>query len=219
MKASPTIDKLAAALAKAQGALTAVVKDRTNPHFRNTYATLDAIIATVRPVLATNQLALLQGAAEPLLDEAGRVCALTVETRLLHASGEWIENAITVPLAKVDPQGAGSALTYGRRYSVAALLALATDDDDDAEGATVRADIAHPARPQAVQPVGTTAPRQSTPRQEPLAGAPGCPKCDGAMWDNRGTPEKPKLNPKAPDWKCRDTSCDGVIWPPKEARA
>ncbi|HKG93619.1 MAG TPA: Rad52/Rad22 family DNA repair protein [Gemmatimonadaceae bacterium] len=44
---------------------------------------------------------------------------------------------------------------------------------------------------------------------------PSCPKCDGRMWDNRST----KRNPKAPDFKCRDRSCDGVIWPPKAAPA
>ena len=43
----------------------------------------------------------------------------------------------------------------------------------------------------------------------PLAGAPACPKCGGRMWDNRAT----KRNPKAPDFKCRDRLCDGVLWP------
>ena len=43
---------------------------------------------------------------------------------------------------------------------------------------------------------------------------PTCPKCGGAMWDNRAT----KRNPKAPDYKCRDRSCDGVIWPPKPGK-
>ena len=42
-----------------------------------------------------------------------------------------------------------------------------------------------------------------------------CPKCGGRMWDNRLT----KRNPKAPDYKCRDRSCDGVIWPPKAGKA
>jgi hypothetical protein len=41
-----------------------------------------------------------------------------------------------------------------------------------------------------------------------------CPNCGGRMWDNRLT----KRNPKAPDYKCRDRSCDGVIWPPKAAK-
>ncbi|MFL5480978.1 MAG: Rad52/Rad22 family DNA repair protein [Gemmatimonadaceae bacterium] len=40
-----------------------------------------------------------------------------------------------------------------------------------------------------------------------------CPKCGGRMWDNRLT----KRNPRAPDYKCQNRSCDGVIWPPKTA--
>ena len=47
------------------------------------------------------------------------------------------------------------------------------------------------------------------------AEAPNCPKCGGAMWDNRES----KRNPRAPDFKCRDKACDGVIWPPKGAAA
>ena len=47
------------------------------------------------------------------------------------------------------------------------------------------------------------------------AEAESCPKCGGRMWDNRAT----KRNPKAPDFKCRDRSCDGVIWPSKDAKA
>lgn len=43
----------------------------------------------------------------------------------------------------------------------------------------------------------------------PMTGAPACPKCGGRMWDNREN----KRNPRAPDFKCRDRSCDGVLWP------
>lgn len=43
----------------------------------------------------------------------------------------------------------------------------------------------------------------------------GCPKCGGALWDNRAT----KKNPKAPDYKCKDKACDGCIWPPKPGTA
>ena len=50
---------------------------------------------------------------------------------------------------------------------------------------------------------------QQTPE---TAEAPTCPKCQGPMWDNRES----KRNPRAPDYKCRDKSCDGVIWPPRE---
>ncbi len=41
---------------------------------------------------------------------------------------------------------------------------------------------------------------------------PACPKCSGPLWDNRTT----KRNPKAPDWKCKDRACDGVIWGPRQ---
>ena len=60
-----------------------------------------------------------------------------------------------------------------------------------------------------------THPTATTSSEAPLPGAPACPKCGGRMWDNRAT----KRNPKAPDFKCRDRSCDGVIWPPKPGRA
>jgi hypothetical protein len=61
----------------------------------------------------------------------------------------------------------------------------------------------------------TQAPLGFEPANGPLATAEhSCPKCGGRMWDNRLT----KRNPKAPDYKCRDRSCDGVIWPPKEEK-
>ena len=44
---------------------------------------------------------------------------------------------------------------------------------------------------------------------------PSCPKCGGRMWDNRLS----KRNPKAPDYKCRDRSCDCVIWPGRAGAA
>lgn len=48
-----------------------------------------------------------------------------------------------------------------------------------------------------------------------VSDVPPCPKCSGRMWDNRIG----KRNPKAPDFKCRDRSCDGVVWPPKPGAA
>jgi len=48
-----------------------------------------------------------------------------------------------------------------------------------------------------------------------LPDTPACPKCGGKMWDNRLS----KRNPKAPDYKCRDRSCDGVVWPQRGAPA
>lgn len=53
-------------------------------------------------------------------------------------------------------------------------------------------------------------PDEETTHAEDGAAVPSCPKCGGRMWDNRLS----KRNPKAPDFKCRDKSCDGVVWPP-----
>src|SRR2546423_13842075 len=51
------------------------------------------------------------------------------------------------------------------------------------------------------------------PQSDDTTTVPNCPKCGGAMWDNR----EGKRNPKAPDFKCKDRECDGVIWPKREA--
>lgn len=51
--------------------------------------------------------------------------------------------------------------------------------------------------------------------EEAVATVPDCPRCNGPMWDNRVG----KRNPKAPDFKCKDRECDGVIWPPRSAAA
>lgn len=128
MHKSDSIAALAAALAAAQAEMRSITKDRINPHFRNRYATLDAILDAVRPTLAKHGLSLVQGASESAQ-------GFHVETYLLHKSGEFIANVVAVPVAKQDAQGVGSALTYGRRYGVSALLALSTDEDDDGEQA------------------------------------------------------------------------------------
>jgi hypothetical protein len=128
MHKSDTIGKLAESLAKAQAEIKAIAKDRTNPHFKNRYATLDAILDAVRPTLAKHGLSVVQGASDTTQ-------GFNVETYLLHSSGEFIANVVAVPVSKQDAQGVGSALTYGRRYGVSALLALSTDEDDDGEQA------------------------------------------------------------------------------------
>ena len=136
MQHSETIGKLSDALAKAQAEMTSITKDRTNPHFKNRYATLDAILDAIRPTLAKHGLSVVQGASDTTQ-------GFNVETWLIHSSGEYIANVVAVPVSKQDAQGVGSALTYGRRYGVSALLALSTDEDDDGEAA-VKKPVAKP---------------------------------------------------------------------------
>jgi hypothetical protein len=144
MKHSDSIMAIAPALVKAGAALGPVAKDATNPAFRNKYATLDAIMEQVRPVLAAHGLCVLQGVTHPETVD-GRVIGLSVETRLLHLSGEWVSTVVTLPVEKATAQGAGSAISYGRRYGLSAILGL-TAEDDDGNAASTRPAATAPAR-------------------------------------------------------------------------
>jgi hypothetical protein len=130
MKSSETIGAIAPALIKAQSQMQGIIKEGKNPAFRSKYVTLDSILDTLRPILTSNGLMLAQGSHQPETMQA-----VTVESRIIHTSGEWISTTATIPVTKPDAHGLGSALTYGRRYSVSALLAISADEDDDANGA------------------------------------------------------------------------------------
>lgn len=124
MKSSETVSKIATALIQAQEQITFAVKDANNPFFKSKYADLPTVIDAVKPALNKAGIAFIQSATP---SEPG---TLSLTTRLLHSSGEWIEDTATAPLAKNDPQGYGSAITYLRRYSLAAMTGLYQDDDD-----------------------------------------------------------------------------------------
>jgi len=219
-----SIAAIAPALVKAQGEIRAILKDSDNPHFRSTYASLDTILETVRPILARHGLALMQRVVGHRFDDENRLRAMKVQTLVIHASGETMDASVWMPLGKGDPQGAGAALTYGRRYSLGAALALATEEDDDGNSAQPQSQprqqpprpAAAPARQQAQpQPQRGGAPQRAGDLAQQAAqnmargGVPACHKCGGAMWDNRGR----KTNPKQPDFRCKDkANCDGAVW-------
>jgi len=124
MNQSPEIDKISPALVECLSNLLGVKKDSKNPHYKNDYASLEAVIDHARAQLWTHKLAVLQGVGS--FD--GK--AISITTRILHESGQWIESEAQIPLTKFDAQGAGSAITYGRRYALMAALGLAPVDDD-----------------------------------------------------------------------------------------
>jgi hypothetical protein len=124
MNTSESINKLSAALLKAQKAITFAAKDAVNPHFRSKYADLPTVIDAIKPALNEAGVVFLQ---LPTPSDPG---TLALTTRLMHESGEWIESTAVTPLQKNDPQGYGSAMTYLRRYSLAAAVGLYQDDDD-----------------------------------------------------------------------------------------
>jgi hypothetical protein len=121
---SDSIKELAAAMAKAQGAVKGALKDSKNPHFKNNYADLASVWEACREALADNGLAVMQF---PTDCEGGRINVVQLVT---HASGEWIQSTVSIPLAKVDAQSYGSATTYARRYALAAAVGVAPEDDD-----------------------------------------------------------------------------------------
>lgn len=124
-KKSESITHLAVALAKFNTNVQRIEKDATNPHFKNRYSTLDAILDEVRPLLAEQGLSIIQM-------PSGDGDQLKLTTMLIHISGEWIESdSITMRPTKNDPQGVGSATTYARRYGLCAFLGLSTGDVDD----------------------------------------------------------------------------------------
>jgi ERF superfamily len=135
MTSSDSIAALAAALSKAQSTMTSAKKDSTNPHFKSRYADLASIWDACREPLTKNGLAVVQ---LPGKDEAGYY----VETVLTHASGEFIGEKLHIVPTKDDPQGLGSAITYARRYGLAAVAGIAPDDsDDDGEAAMGRNEV------------------------------------------------------------------------------
>ena len=120
--------ELAKAFVKAQGAMPKLVKDSINPHLKNGYASLAAVIDTIRKPLADSGLALYQSATTTT-DADGKPIVV-VRSMLIHESGEYIEDELPMPILKNDAQGIGSAITYGRRYAAMAMCGLAPDDDD-----------------------------------------------------------------------------------------
>ena len=123
MPTSPTIAALAAALVKAQSAMGGAKKDSTNPHFRTAYADLASVWDACRAPLANAGLSVVQLVSS---DEKSAI----IETILAHSSGEWVSSTLAVPLTKADAQGLGSAITYGRRYALAAIVGVCPADDD-----------------------------------------------------------------------------------------
>lgn len=152
---SAKIDKIAGALAKAQAAFTNPPRNREvmvrsdKGSYTFAYATFDAILDTVRKPLTDNDLSYTQTVE---FDDTGKP---RVVTTLMHSSGQWIGSTLPLMTDRPGNQAFGSALTYAKRYALTALLGVAADEDDDANGADgngieSKADRA-PAKPQTVK--------------------------------------------------------------------
>ncbi|QQV88670.1 recombinase [Kosakonia phage Kc166B] len=125
MQMSSPCDLVVPAFLAARENMANVKKNAQNPHLKNNYANLEAFLAAIRPALEANELVIVQSErVEPGNSD------LILETCILHKSGQYIAGEMSMPVAKKDAQGKGSALTYCRRYAISAMFGIAQADDD-----------------------------------------------------------------------------------------
>lgn len=145
MNKSESIINIAKALVAVQASIKPAIKDSTNPYFNSKYADLSAVWDSIRQPLVENGLSVIQ------LVNCGEGHTINLETILLHVSGEWISGSFNMPYIvtepkedkygkaeqkpKANPQAVGSAITYARRYALAAIVGVVADEDDDANAA------------------------------------------------------------------------------------
>lgn len=118
---------IAEALAAFQADLPKIDLDGNNPHFKSKYATLGNVTKNVFPKLAEYGFAFTTGS---FVDNG----VLVLDAHLLHESGE--SRSMQFPITETNPQKVGSAVTYYRRYALAALTGVVADEDDDGNAAS-----------------------------------------------------------------------------------
>lgn len=128
MNKSESIANIALALSKAQGQMKNALKASSNPFFKSKYADLAEVINTIRECLSDNEISYVQ--LPSYSNELIGTPIVSVETMLMHSSGEFISSSISCPVIKNDAQGIGLAISYCRRYSLSAIVGLAQEDDD-----------------------------------------------------------------------------------------
>ena len=125
MKQSESITDLATALCLAQAEMGGAIKDSNNPFFKSSYADLTSVIKVIKEPFAKYGLSFVQ---LPVTSAGGN--GIGVSTMLMHKSGQWLQSEYLLPMDKVTPQGAGSAITYARRYALQSLVGIPSVDDD-----------------------------------------------------------------------------------------
>ena len=134
MITSNETNEVAKALAAAQAELKPVLRDKTaevkseKGNYKFDYADLASVIEACRSALTKHGIAVVQGVEV----DGGNV---KVETRLIHSSGQWLSSTLAMKATGDRPQVVGSAITYARRYSLSAMVGLASEEDDDANAA------------------------------------------------------------------------------------
>ena len=132
---SESIKAIAPALVAAQKAFKPVSQSGTNPHLRSKYSTIADYLNAINAALWANDLFLSQSVSK---SEIG----ISVTTKIIHKSGEWIESEATVlPVEKANAQAVGSAISYARRYSLASFMGISAGTEDDDGAAASKATV------------------------------------------------------------------------------
>lgn len=118
-------------LLRVKKSLKAVLKKSDNPFFSSKYADLNAYLDEIEPKLQEEGLVLLQPCV--LRPDGKQVVKSIIKDSV---SDEYIESEMELLVEKKDMQKLGSAVSYARRYSLSALLAMQTNDDDDGNTAS-----------------------------------------------------------------------------------
>lgn len=147
MKHSESINEIADALSKVQGEIEDATKDSQNPHFKSSFASLASVYEACRKLLAKNGIAVIQS---PSTTDNGSV---RITTMLAHKSGQYFSDEFDLTPKDKSPQSLGSCVTYGRRYSLMAMVGIAQDDDDGQAAS-------QPQRPQSRQTPNAQPPAQ-----------------------------------------------------------
>jgi len=116
-------DKIAAIQDEVQN----ITKDAKNPHFGNSYATYEKVMEVLHPILRKHNLMVFHSFEVPTFENQ---IAIKTTIQGIGESKDNISTVLYTPMVKIDPQAAGSAITYAKRYSLLAMLGLGTEDDD-----------------------------------------------------------------------------------------
>lgn len=118
-------------IANIQDKILNIPKDGKNPHFSNTYATYEQVMEVLHPLLRKEGLMICHSFDKPLNEgQIAVTTKLVSPSNMINSEDLVLETTLYIPMTKNDPQMAGSAITYAKRYSVLAMLGLGTEDDD-----------------------------------------------------------------------------------------
>jgi hypothetical protein len=129
MQTSSENKNIIKALIKFHHSVGKAAKTADNPFLKSKYANLETILDVIKQPLEDSGLTFVQF---PTGENQ-------LTTMLMHESGEWMSDTFTLKPVDSKPQSVGSAITYMRRYSIGAVLGIATEEDDDANKAQKQA--------------------------------------------------------------------------------